>query len=645
MAVYGYHQKIAHIDLATRTTKVETMDENWYRIYAGGGLLGTYFMLRDTPAKIDAYDPENLLIFASSIIAGNDGPGLARFSVITKSPLSQGIGETRCEGPWAQSLKGSGFDAIIIHGKSETPVYVMIEDGNIDVLEASLLWGKDTNETTSLLEERHGKDEIEVATIGKAGENLVRYASIVTSRSNQAMRLGVGAVMGSKNVKAVVIKGKNLPPIFDEQRLKEVKQEFATNMLTNELSMWQKEAPGFSAWVDLADDDTAYLGVENFKKNLFPARENYSRDRFLQYYEGSKACPGCPNDCIKYLVPNADVPKKSTGIHQEVTGSLGPNIGNENLQLMLEMNALCNLLGLDPVSLGFTISFVMECYENGVLMNIDTDGMELHFGNEKDIVQLISNIATRTGFGDVLAEGSKRAAEKIGERAKDFALHVKGIEMVSFEPRSQTNLGLGYATAPIGPRYDISEHDWDYDVEVGWSHTMESSRTLGILERIPMQYVGPDKVKNFKALNNVWSACDALNLCVFASAPTRVFPLNGMAELVEIITGWKTSSYELMKWGARRNHLMRIYNIREGMTKEDDRLPERFYKEPLKIGRLASLVLNEETFTNAIETYYEMMGYDKNGIPLNGTLYDFDLEWTLPIIENARKVKELTSKG
>ena len=635
--MFGFNGRIAHIDVSTKTTTVEAMDEDWYRIYGGGGLLGTYFLLRDTPAGLDAFDPQNLLVFASSIIAGNDGPGLARFSVVTKSPLSQGIGETQSEGAWGQSLKGSGYDALIFKGQSETPVYILIEDGEIKIEDATFLWGKDTNETTTLLENLHGTEEVEIAAIGPAGENKVRYASIVSARSNQAMRLGVGAVMGSKNIKAIVLKGLNLPAVNDKEALKVVGESFAEIMKTNELSMWQKDAPGFSAWVDLSDDETAYSGVNNFNDNLFEARGNYKRDAFLDYYKGDKSCPGCPNDCIKYLNPSPEtIPNDVTGIHQEVTGTMGPNIGNENLKLMLEANVACNLLGIDPVSLGFTISFAMECFENGLITETDTNGIKLRFGNEEDLLALVDDIARRKGFGNILAEGTKRAAEQIGSHSSDYALHVKGIEMVSFDPRSQTNLGLGYATAPCGPKYTICEHDWDFDLEAGWDHTLEGSRTLGVLKRIPMEYIGPDKVRNFKSLNTVWSACDALNLAVFASAPTRVFTLSKIAELIHIITGWKTSSYEFMKWGERRNHIMRIYNIREGLTMEDDTLPEKFYQEPIKRGRLTGTVIDKNKFTNAIGTYYEMMGWDKEGIPLNGTLYEYHLEWAIPIIENSR---------
>ncbi len=209
-------------------------------------------------------------------------------------------------------------------------------------------------------------------------------------------------------------------------------------------------------------------------------------------------------------------------------------------------------------------------------------------------------------------------------------MHVKGLELVPFEPRSQTNLALGYAVAPVGPRYDICEHDWDFDTQVGWEHTLELSRTLGILERIPMNAIGPEKVRNFKALLTLWSAADALDLCIFAIAPTRLLSLEQMAQLVHGVTGWETSSYELMRIGERRLHLMRWYNHREGLTAADDRLPERFYTEAIADGPRAGDRIDRDAFQQAIETFYAMMGWDAQGVPTAATLYDAGLEWVGP---------------
>jgi aldehyde:ferredoxin oxidoreductase len=246
------------------------------------------------------------------------------------------------------------------------------------------------------------------------------------------------------------------------------------------------------------------------------------------------------------------------------------------------------------------------------------------------MLAMIQRIARRQGLGDLLAEGSRRAAKALGGGAERYALHVKGLEMVCFEPRSQTNLALGYATAPIGPRYDICEHDWDFDTQVGWEHTLNSSRTLGILQRVPMDRLAVEKVRNFKALSTLWSGADALDMCIFAIAPTRVLTMHHMAELLGAVTGWNTSAYEIMRFGERRLHLMRVYNLRQGLTAADDTLPARFYEEPIGgEGRWARTRLDREGFAQMVRAYYRMMGWDDLGRPRYETLVDHHLEWTV----------------
>jgi aldehyde:ferredoxin oxidoreductase len=288
---------------------------------------------------------------------------------------------------------------------------------------------------------------------------------------------------------------------------------------------------------------------------------------------------------------------------------------------------------LDAASLGFTLSFAMELPARGLLDARWNDGAPLRFGDACAALVLVEKIAYRRGLGDLLAEGSLRAAQAIGPAALPYAMQVKGLEMVPFEPRSQTNLALGYAAAPIGPRYDICEHDWDFDTRVGWEHTLRLSATLGILERIPMDYLGPDKVRNFVELFNLWSAADALDFCIFAIAPTRLLSLEEMAATLAAVTGWETSAYEVMRIGARRNHLMRWYNAREGLTAADDWLPNRFYTEAIAEGPRKGDVLDRQAFAEALKTLYAMMGWDAEGVPTPATLMAAGLEWVLASAE------------
>jgi aldehyde:ferredoxin oxidoreductase len=456
----------------------------------------------------------------------------------------------------------------------------------------------------------------------------VRYASIVTERSYQAARMGMGAVMGSKQLKAVVIAEGPLPAVADAATCTRLTESYAAGMLANSHTTWQHDPPGFSAWVHLHGLDAA-LCVANYRDNAFPAADQYEPQRFIGRYLHDGDCPGCPNRCIKFF----SAPESSTindpragAIHQEIAGTLGPNCGITNLDAIFQSNQMCNEYGLDPTSLGFTLSMAMECLEQRCL-DEQTLGLPLWFGDERALLRMIEQIAHREGFGAVLAEGAKRAAAAIGGPAPRYAMHVKGLEMVCFEPRTQTNLALGYATAPIGPRYDICEHDWDFDTEVGWEHTLNSSRTLGILERVPMQRLDADKVRNFKALATLWSAADALDFCIFAIAPTRVLTLHEMAAMLGAVTGWNTSGYEIMRFGERRLHLMRLYNLREGLTAADDMLPARFYEEPIRSGKWAGTRLDRHAFAACVKTYYRMMGWDDEGRPRLETLLDQRLEW------------------
>jgi aldehyde:ferredoxin oxidoreductase len=625
--MYGYHGKILHVDLNSRSTRVEEPDEIFYRLYVGGGLLGVYYLLKETQPGIDPLSPDNLLIFSNSVIAGYPAAGLVRYIVTAKSPLTDGIGETRCEGRWAVSLKKSGYDAIILHGAAESPAGLMIDGGQISFFEADDLWGKTVGETTDALETKFGAD-IDVAAIGNAGENLVRIANIISSRTHQAQRMGMGAVMGSKKLKAIVLRGGELPPVADPDTYDRVNADFERDIPNNTLSGWQKDLPGFAVWVHRVGLDAA-LTTENFRTATFEGVDAYEEDRWLPMVQGVAPCPGCANDCMKIYHASDDLDPRASAMHQEITGTLGPNIGTTDIRVLMRFNNLCNQWGLDPVSLGFTLSFAMEAFENGILTTADTDGLDLRFGNHDAALEMTRRIVLREGFGDVLAEGSKRAAAEIGKGGERYALHVKGLELVPFEPRSQTNLALGYATAPIGPRYDICEHDWDFDISVGWEHSLEFARTLGILERIRMEYVGPKKVRNYKGLNNLWSGADALGYCIFAIAPTRVLSLQIMTDMLAAITGWETSSYEILRWGERRNHLMRVYNNREGLTPADDWLPDRFYDDPIDSGAKQGNKLDRKAFRDVIQTYYEMMGWDEQGVPRPATLYDHHLEWVL----------------
>ncbi len=625
----GYNGKILNIDLTTKSFTVEVPDEIYWRRYGGGGLLAAEQLLRKTPKAADPLGASNALIFASSVMASQPYVGLASMAVCAKSPLTNGMGETHVEGPFSANFKSSGFDAIVITGAATTPQLIHINNGSIEFKDATNLWGLNIDLAVDQLEQSFGSD-ISTAVIGPAGENLIRYASIVTNRSYQAARMGMGAVMGSKKLKALVISNGKLPDVANPKLAQQLTNTYQERMAKNPLADWQYQPPGFAAWVHTHGLDAA-LCTKNFRESSFAGVENFTPEEFMKRFKENNPCPGCPNDCFKSFTPKSLEHNlgalKASAIHQEITASMGANIGNADLDFLFESNILCNTLGIDPTSLGYVIAMSIECLENNIqIPGLDPD---LTWGDINKIRQLILDIASRTNGGDLLAEGVKKMSEVLGDKSKHYAMHIKGLEMCVTEPRTQTNLALGYATTPIGARFNICEHDWDYDTQLGWPHTMQGSNTLVILERIPMDYLGPKKVRNYKALSNCWSATDTLCVCIFAAPPTRSMTLEEMGSLLGAITGWESSSYEVMAFGERRINLTKIYNIREGIKPEADTLPERFFTDPITVGRWKNHSIDKVKFNEMIQTYYSMMGWNNQGVPRYATLLENHLEWVV----------------
>ena len=637
MKRFGYHGKILHLNLTDGGMTIEEPADHFYRLYPGPALMGTWFLLRDTAPGIDPFSPGNILTFACGVAGGHLGTGLARFGVVAKSPLSGGVFESRGEGPFARALKGSGYDAFVICGKASAPSYLLIDGVVVSVVPAEDLWGKNTAETTAAMEERYGQDAC-VAAIGTAGEKLVRFAGIVCGGSHQTQRGGMGAVMGSKNLKAIVIRNPIFPEVADQAALDELARLFREEGLThNSLNVWQKQPPGFSYWVDVVVDP-GYVSSRNAQSHTYQAPPSFAKEKYRQFLRLESPCPGCANDCIKsFNTRRLTSDDRAGGTSWETPAALAINLDLTNLESYFDLNTLCMLHGLDPVSTGAVLAFAAECAERTVLSE-STLGCRFGFGEAADAhaCRLVEDIAARRGVGDTLAEGVRRAAAAIGNGCEAWALHVKGVECIAIEPRCQTNLALGYAVGPNGPQGDICEHDWDYDVSAGWSHTLDRSMTLGILDRIPMGLQHPRKVRNFRALNLIWSACDGVGICLYACAPTRYLSLEQIAQTVTAVCGWDFSSFELMRIGERRNTLMRWYNNREGLTAADDRLPDRYYTEPIRTGRHAGSVIDRGQFQSMIQTYYEMSGWDATGMPTLAKLYDLNLEWLAAPSESLR---------
>lgn len=598
---------LVRVDLASGACAVEPRPEAMRRREAGGGLLGTRLLLDEVPAGLDALDPRQLLVFASGIVAGHRTIALPRFSVVGKSPLSGGIGEARVEGPFGPALRDSGHDAVVLARRAPVPSYVLVEHGRARVVGAPELWGLDTGEVTDVLSERHGRTA-HVAAIGPAGEELVRFASIVSDRGFAASRMGLGAVMGSKKLKALVLVGGEERPPADASAVAALHAAYVERLPRNPLAASQHDPPGFGAWP--AAGLEGYLGIENYRTAAPGDLSAFAPERFMErLFESHGACPGCPQHCMKsFRSGQADA--RAGVLHQEAVAAFAGNLGLRDLDAVLELNARCHLWGVDQVGLSFTLSFLCELSERGLLPAGALAGCGARFGDAGGLFALAEDIVRRRGAGEWLADGVRAASAWLGPATAPYAMCSKGVEIGSFDPRGSHGQALAYAVSPLGPRYDIVEHDIDFDPQWGRPEFIERALELGGRPGgAPMESLDEEKVRLVHNLLELWSAYDALGVCIFAAPPTRCLEPGEVARLVGAVTGWDVSEDELLGWGRKRLELMRLYNVREGLTDAADALPDRFFDLPLDTGRLRGAALDRPTFERSRDQLYGLLGW------------------------------------
>jgi aldehyde:ferredoxin oxidoreductase len=619
---YGYNGKILRVNLNDESIAVEEPQEILYCRYLGGGTLALYYLLSEFKPKSDPLSAENILIFSGSVISGTPAAGLSRFSVAAKSPLTNAFGESEAGGWWIPELKFAGFDAIVIKGKAKRPVYLWIHDGEAEIRDASHLWGKFSKETQDEVRKELGDDRVRVALIGPAGEKLIKVACILNELKHANGRTGLGAVMGSKNLKAIAVRGKKRMGVANEEAVKK-------------LSKWLKdtyEEPYFSlgnlgtSRITTMLSEQGILPTLNFRKGSFEAAEAISGETMSKTILVRRGtCYGCFIRC-KREVQAGDpyfVDPAYGGPEYETVAAFGSMCGIDDLKAVSKANQLCNAYGLDTISTGGLISFAMECYENGILTKGDTDGLELRFGNVEAMMRMVEIIGNREGIGNTLAEGICSAAEKFGKGAENFAVHVKGMPVALHEPRGKVGVGLGYAVSATGPDHMEYPHDPFWVTEEG----IALLRPLGILDPVDVFDLGPRKVRIFVYLQQYWNLLNSLGVCMFTAKPFGPQTLNGIVEYVRAVTGWETSLFDLLKVGERHANMARVFNLREGLTAQNDTLPDRFF-QPMEGGTLKGKKIDREEFIKAKETYYGMMGWDpKTGTPKKEKLAELDLGW------------------
>ena len=621
---YGYNGRILRVDLSNNKISIEDLDEVLYRRYLGGRGMISYFLLKELKPGVDPLGPENELIFATGPVTGTPAIGSGRNSVGAKSPLTGGYGEAEAGGYLGAELKRAGFDAVIIKGRASAPVYLWIADGHAEIRDADHIWGKDTGDALKTIRDELGDQLVRFAGIGIGGENLVRYACIIVDLKDAAGRTGLGAVMGSKRLKCVVVRGHRPVRIVDKETIRALNKRMVTEFpsATKRLHEFGTGA-SISAYAKLGN-----LPTRNFRDGDFEDPEAISAVTIKETISiGMDGCWACPIRCKKIvkLEEPWSVDPQYGGPEYETLAAFGSNCGIKDLKAICKAHELCQRYSLDTISTGATIAFAMECFENGLLTEKDTGGLKLNFGNSDAMVRMVEMIAKREGLGDFLAEGTMRAAKKICKGAEKYAIHVKGQEVPMHEPRLKRGLGLGYAVSPTGADHQHNIHDTDYVTE-GKIHPI---RSLGILEPVPLEDLGPRKVK-LLVYHGIWRS---LNNCLVTCQFVAWTPPQ-MVDIVRAVTGWDTSVWELMKVSERAINLARVFNIREGFTAEDDRLPERFF-QPHTSGPLSKTALDKVELDKAKRTYYRMMGWDPDtGIPTREKLEELDIGWAAELLEN-----------
>ncbi len=612
----GYLNKILRINLTDGAVDVETLEDGFIRKYLGGRSLALYFMLKETRPGLDPFSEENPIIFATGALTGNAGPAIPRYTVVTKSPLTGGLGASETGGFWGPELKFAGYDALIVEGRAKKPVYIWIRDDVVEIRDAGKLWGLGTYEAQKLIKEEVGENRARVAIIGQAGENLVRFANIGNELGHFNGRNGLGAVMGSKNLKAVAVRGTGKLTVHDEEKLKGIARQFAKTFKENSLGHTLFEY-GTTATVEALAGFGA-LPTRNWDTGVFEGVESLFADVYNEkLLIGRKGCYACPIRCKRVVGVKDErysVNSEYGGPEYETIGAFGSNMGIDDLNVVAKGNELANKYGLDTISLGMTISFATKCFEEGLITEKDTGGLKLKFGDADAFLKAIELIARRAGFGDIMADGTARMAERIGKGSEKYTLIVKGQEAPMHDPRTKVSVGLAYATSDIGIDHMVAPHDGFLTDPDSWS--FKNAKRLGIKEPSGLFDMTKAKVKNFAILNRYYRMIDVIGCCCFGFAPRGPMEIDTFLDMINAITGWDTDFEELLKCGERSLAMSRMYNFREGFTTEDDVLPEKFYEEMADGPYKGKLAIDRDGFAELVRLFYEDLNWDgETGFP------------------------------
>ena len=637
--LYGFTGNILHVDLTNRTLEIENPDEEFYRHYPGGSLLGLYYLWHNTPAHADPLSPANTLTFALSAPTGLPVSGQSRCTVTCKSPSSGGVADSQAGGFWPAELKYAGFDAIVITGASDTPVYLWLHDGEAELRDASHLWGKPTLEVDTILQDEIGDQRIEIAQIGPAGEKLANFAAIMNMSNRAWGRTGVGAVMGSKKLKAIVVRGTQKVNPADKKAVTELSKQGAKGFPGSGMENFGRYG---TAGAVIGQQNGGGLPTRNWDAGVMENAEAISGERLYdellrgaeegkQDKDGRDTCYACIVRCKRVVeseYKNNRLRHEYGGPEYESIATFGSYCGIDDLHAVTYANQLCNEYGVDTISCGATIAWAMECFENEVINLEETDGIELRYGNAEAMLAMLKKTLNREGFGDILAEGSAKAADRLG-KGHQFLLTVKGQELPAHMPHVKRSLGIIYAANPFGADHQSSEHDPMYSEKAYERYYKEPLSQIGLNNPKHPKVINPEKIEFALKTQYTYSAADTVSVCQFVYCPSwQMYGPQELADLMRAATGWEVTVEEIQAIGRRRQNLMRAYNAREGLTRDHDTLPKKLFKKALEGGRSDGIILENEELQTGLEMYYEQAGWDvTTGTPTRATLDEVGLSW------------------
>jgi len=620
-----WNRKIAYIDLPSGKVVQKPVPKEMRSLYLGGRGVDMYLLYNHLKPKIDALGPENELLIGNGLLVGIPCLGAGRCDIAAKSPLTGAVGDSNVGGFFGLELRLAGFDHLVISGKAEKPVYLWIDDGEISVKDASHLWGKDTFETQTTIRSDHDDEDIKSIVIGVAGENLVRFANVRTGMKNSGGRTGMGAIMGSKNIKAIAVRGTTSIEFAEPNELLDYCKEMNDMIMS---TRWSKAQSRWGTMIIYSNTNTAGLiRTKNFQLNRLEEGQDLEPENIERYSIGTSGCYGCMVHCRhRYVLKSGPyAPLYGEGPEYTSLGAFGTMVNCKKMETILVANHLVNKYGLDTLETGGLIAWAMELYEKGILNQKQTDGLKLEWGDENVVFELIRKIATREGFGNLLADGFRSAIAKIGKDSEYYAIEVKGMSNLHSDERPTPSFALGIATATRGADHLRSRPAIDM---YGLPEELLKEVYEGPVASDYTSYDGKSRMIWWQEL--LYAITDSIGICKFQTVFCALHApkWNEFSKLIQLATGMEFSKAQLMEIGERIYNIEKLFNLREGFTRKDDALPERYFKEPTPIGLpiAKDKKIDRDRFEKMLDEYYALHEWDQNGVPKKETLERLKLD-------------------